>query len=559
MANVCDVLVRLIGEAGTRHIFGVPGDAINALTEAIRRQTVVDFIHVNHEESGGFAAVGQAKLTGRLGVCAGTSGPGAIHLLNALYDAKCDHAPVLAITGQVSTAMTGSDYQQEVDLHALFADVAIYNQVIVNPEHAPYIIVQAIQAALERRGVAHINIPVNLASKSVPQADRWHVRVPDMRSVPATVSEADDAIHQAAKLIDSSARPVILAGLGCSGAEDKVLDLAEAIGAPVIHALRAKELFPESHPLSIGGIGNLGVKPSVYALEHADLLLLIGTNFPYVEFLPRKIKTIQIDLDPCQIAKRVPVDCGIAGDTGAVLDQLLPLVSAKADRTFLGNVQRHVRQWQEEKEDYTTAANKPVHPARLVKAISDAAADDTIFVCDTGEVTGWVARYLEIRKGQRFTVSGMLATMAFSQGAAIGAKLAYPERPVVVLTGDGGFSMLMTDFSTAVKYKLPMLIVVFNNRRLALIESEQEVKGMPRYETELHNPNFAAFAQICGGDGERIMDPADLNDAIARGLASPEPYILDVMIDPEVTFVPPKVSLSQAAGYVIAKIKELAE
>ena len=554
MPNVCDVLVRLLGEAGVRHIFGVPGDSINALTDAIRRQSEVDFIHVNHEESGAFAAVGQAKLTGRLGVCAGTSGPGAIHLLNALYDAKGDRAPVLAITGQVATSNLGSDYQQEVDLHALFSDVAVYNQVVTSAEHFPYIAVQAIQAALERRGVAHLNIPLDLSTKAVPQADRWHVRVPELRTLP----DVDEAIRKAARLIDAARKPVILAGLGCKGAEEKVLDLAGRIGAPVIHALRAKELFPESHSLSIGGIGNLGVKPSVHAMEHADLLLMIGTNFPYVEFLPKKVKAIQIDLDPRQIAKRIPVDCGIEGDAGAVLDRLLPMVTAKDDQSFLADVQGRKRIWHDEMKHDITAKGTPVHPARLAHAVGEAAGSNTVFVCDTGEVTGWTARYLQMKAGQRFTVSGMLATMAFSQGAAIGAKLAYPDRPVVVLTGDGGFSMLMTDFSTAVKYMLPMLVVVFNNQRLAMIEEEQEAKGMPAYETDLHNPNFAAFAEICGGDGVRVSDPAELDAAIARGLASPVPFILDVMIDTAATFVPPKITAAQAASYVKAKVQEYA-
>ncbi len=550
--TVCDVLVRLLGEVGVRHIFGVPGDAINALTEAIRTQKVVDFVHVNHEESGAFAAVGQAKLTGRLGVCAGTSGPGAIHLLNALYDAKCDRAPVLAITGQVETRMMGSGYQQEIDLHSLFSDVTVYNQVVTNLEHFPYVAVQAIQAALDRRGVAHLNIPVDIASEKVSGADRWHVRTPSLRTLPAELDDIDNA----ARLIDRHKKVVILVGLGCQGAEDKVLALADKIGAPVIHALRAKELFPESHPLSVGGLGNLGVKPSVHALAHADLLLMIGTNFPYVEFLPQHIATIQIDLDPRQIGKRVPVDCGITGDAGAVLDRLVPAVCAKPDRDYLHDVQRHVLAWKDEMAKDVASSDSPIHPGKLAHMVGAAADENTIFVCDTGEVTGWVARYLPIKKGQRFTVSGMLATMAYAQGAGIGARLAYPDRKVVVLTGDGGFSMLMTDFSTAVKYRLPMLIVVFNNQRLGLIELEQEVRGMPNFQTSLQNPNFAAFAQLCGGDGLRITDPAELPAAIGQGMKSTGPFILDVMIDPKVKLIPPKVTFAQAARFVEAKVKE---
>lgn len=552
MPNVCELLVRLLGETGVRHIFGVPGDSINALTEAIRNQDTLRFIHVNHEETGAFAAVGHAKLTGQLGVCAGTSGPGAIHLLNGLYDARYDHAPVLAITGQISTKMMGSDYQQEVDLHALFKDVAVYNQLVTSAEHFPYVAVQAIQAAIEKRGVAHLNIPLDLATQKVAEADRWHIRIPELRTIPA----ADRDIAEAAALINDAEKPAILAGIGCQGAEGKVFQLAETIGAPVVHALRGKELFPESHPLSIGGIGNLGVKPAVHAMDHADLLLMIGTNFPYVEFLPKHVKTVQIDLDPGALGKRVPVDAGIAGDAGAVIDALLPRLTRKANRDFLHDAQKHMEAWRKEIAKDAEKAISPIHPGRLAFEVGQAAPSDTVFVCDTGLVTGWTARYLQIKAGQRFTVSGILATMAYSMGAAIGAKLSYPDRPVVVLTGDGGFSMLMTDFSTAVKYKLPMLVVVFNNQTLGMIEMEQEGKGMPAYQTDLHNPNFAAFAQLCGGDGVRIDDPADLPAAIEQGLKSPVPFVLDVMIDPEVMFIPPKITFAQAGTFVQAKIKE---
>ncbi|MGZ3297531.1 MAG: thiamine pyrophosphate-dependent enzyme [Asticcacaulis sp.] len=553
MADICDVLVKMIAEAGVKHIFGLPGDSINALTDAIRRQDLVKFIHVNHEETGGFAAVGHAKLTGGLGVCCGTSGPGAIHLLNALYDAKCDHAPVLAITGQVETRMIGSDYQQEVDLHTLFDSVCVYNQIVTSPDNFGYIAAQAIQAAIEQRGVAHLNIPLDLATQSVPHSGKWHVKVPDQRSVP--VRDAD--IEQASALIDKASKVAILAGIGCAGAEDKVLALAERLGAPVVHALRAKDLFPESHPLSIGGIGNLGIRPSVHAFAHCDLLLMIGTSFPYVEYLPKKAKVVQIDFDPRQIAKRIPVDCGIVGDAGAVAERLMAAVRPKTSRAFLHDVQRHKASWREDMLKDVANTSTPVHPARLAHLVGEAADDNAIFVCDTGEVTGWVARYLDMRAGQRFLVSGLLATMAFSQGAAIGATLAEPERQTVVLTGDGGFSMLMTDFSTAVKYRLPMLIVVFNNARLGLIQLEQEVKGMPNYETDLHNPDFAAFARLCGGDGLRVTDPDSLPDAIRQGLSSPLPFVLDVVIDSGPMIIPPKITAAQAAGFGLAKAKEM--
>jgi thiamine pyrophosphate-dependent acetolactate synthase large subunit-like protein len=552
MANVCDVLVRLLAEADVKHIFGVPGDAINSLTESIRQQNKVRFIHVNHEESGAFAAVGQAKLTGGLGVCAGTAGPGALHLLNALYDAKCDRASVLAITGQVESNLIGSDAQQEIDLHTLFKDVCVYNQIVVNPEHFPYLAVQAIQAALEQKGVAHLNIPVDIAEKAVANPDKWHLRLPDIRTAPVS----DNDIERASELINQSDNIVILAGIGCYGAEGKVLALANHLQAPIIHTLRAKELFPESGPYSIGGLGNLGIKPAVYAIENCDLLIMIGTNFPYVDFLPGAAKVIQIDIDMRQLGKRIPIDAGIAGDAGAVIDRLLPYIKIKPESGFLKEAQLQMKHWKDSVAQELRKERKSIKPQQLSHMVGQASADNAIFVCDTGEVTAWVARYLPIRLGQRFTLSGMLASMAFGLPAAIGAKLAFPDRQVIAIVGDGGFSMLMTDFSTAVKYKLPIMVVVFNNRRLGMIRIEQEARGMPEYNTDLHNPDFAEFAKICGGDGLRITDPDELEPAMAQGLASDVPFVLDVIIDAEEKIIPPKVTWSQIANYGMARIKE---
>ncbi len=552
MSNVCEVLMGLLSEAGVEHIFGVPGDAINALTEAIRKQNKIRFIHVVHEECGAFAAVGQAKLTGRLGVCAGTAGPGAIHLLNALYDAKCDRAPVLAITGQVETRLLGSSYQQEVDLLSLFSDVTVYNQMVVNPENFAYLAVQAIQTAIEKNGVAHLNIPVDIATQKVPHADKWHLHIAPME-IPAG---SEKIILKAAEILNESERVAILAGLGCNHAVDRIYALAQRLNAPIIHALRAKELFPESHAYSVGGLGNLGIKPATHAVSHCDALLMVGTSFPYAEFLPDNAKVIQIDIDPCQLGKHCSIECGIAGDSGIVIEQLLPHIKAKTNNRLFLQSQKEMKSWKEQLRREVMDKGAPVKPQRLAYMVGEAAEDDAIFVCDTGEVTAWVARYLQIRTGQRFIVSGMLATMAFSLGAAIGAKLAYPKRQVVALAGDGGFAMLMADFSTAVKYNLPLVVVVFNNRRLGMIKLEQEGRGLPEYETGLHNPDFAEFARICGGDGVRVTEPGELEKAIREGLYSATPFIVDVVIDRNETIVPPKITLAQAASYSIAKMRE---
>jgi len=551
--NVCDVLIKQLADAGVRHVFGVPGDSINSFTDAIRRQDKIRFIHVNHEETGAFAASAQAKLTGTLGVCVGTSGPGGIHLLNGLYDAKCDHAPVLAITGQVETRRLGSDYQQEIDLCRLFDDVAIYNQMIVNPEQMPYVGERAIHAALEGRGVAHLNLPLDISTQKVPHPKAWKIPFQLRRGgIPDAAT-----VHVAANLINRKYKIAILAGIGCYGAEDKVFALAEMLGAPIIHALRAKELFPESHPYSIGGIGNLGAKSSVKVLGACDLLLLIGTDFPYDDFLPKGIPTVQIDISAAQIGKRHTVDVGLTGDTGNVLDALIPFLRVKKSCGFLKFAQAESRQWQTEIQKQTMPTRGMIKPQQLAHLAGVAAPDDTIFVCDTGEVTAWAARHLPIRQGQRFTVSGLLASMAFGLPAAIGAKFAYPDRHIVALVGDGGFSMLMTDFATAVRYRLPMTIIVFNNRKLGMIQIEQESRGMPDYQTENYNPDFAEFAKLCGGDGLSISNPEELPGALAEAYNSPVPFVLNVQIDPQDIPVPPKVTVKQIIYYGVARIKEM--
>jgi len=553
MKTVSEVLIKLLSDAGVRHIFGVPGDAINALTEAIRLQDKIKFIHVNHEESGAFAASAQAKLTGNLGVCCGTAGPGAIHLLNGLYDAKGDFAPVLAITGQIESRFIGSNYHQEVDLHNLFSDVAIYNQVVTNPEQFPYVAMQAIKAALEHRGVAHLNIPVDIATKLVSHPDKW--KFTPSHKIRTLANE--DSIKAAAYLLNYRNKIVILGGIGCYDAVDEVFELAQRLAAPIVHALKGKELFLESHPLSIGGIGELGVKPAVKAVEDCDLIILIGTDFPYFDFLPSNKNAIQIDINPHKLGRRISLDIGLAGDAKTILNQLLPLIEKKSDQSFLKSVQKNKKDWQKEFEKEVNDKSNPIKPERLAYLVSEKADKNAIIVSDTGLVTAWNARYFRIKKGQRYILSGALATMAFSIGASIGAKLAYPDKQIICVTGDGGFSMLMTDFITAVKHKLKIIFIIFNNSKLGLITLEQEGKaGVPDYETDMCNPDFAQFAKICGGDGILVREEVELETALDKAFSSDLPFIVNVMIEPKEILMPPKISAADAFNYIKAKIKE---
>jgi pyruvate oxidase len=552
--NVCEALLDILSEYGVKYIFGIPGDAINELTEAIRKQNKIKFIHVMHEEAGAFAASAQAKLTGGLAVCAGTAGPGAIHLLNGLYDAKMDHAPVLAITGQVETSLIGTDYQQEVNLLSLFEDVTVFNQAVVNSEQMPELAILACQTALSKHGVAHINIPSNISTHKVKDfKKRKQVIDNTTRIVPFK-----DDLRSAAELINRSQRPCILAGIGAREAIREVIQLAELIKSPVIKALRGKDIFPDNHSLAMGGIGLLGTEPSLKAIKGCDLLISIGTDFPYHDFYPdEEIPVIQIDREIQQIGKRHTVTNPLVGDARLTLLELLPLVSQNENGSFLKECQANMQKWLREQSKMESSNDLPIHPQALAYAISRSANNDAIICCDTGAVTVWGARHFRIKDSQRFTLSGDLASMAFGLPAAIGAQLAYPEKQVIALCGDGGFAMLMSDFVTAVKYKLPVKIFIFNNGKLGLIQMEQEARsGNPEYETDLFNPDYAAFAKICGAEGYTITEPAGLELTIRAALMSKQPCIVNVFVNPEELTMPPEVTAKEAFNYTKAKVKE---
>ncbi len=551
--DLATVILDAVHAAGARHIFGIPGDAINGLLDAARRHNGVDFVTVRHEEAGAFAAGVQAKLTGGLGVVAGTAGPGAIHLLNGLYDAKLDHAPILAITGQVETSQIGSEAHQEIDIARLFEDVAVFSETIINPEQMPELVDKAIREALRGRGVAHLVLPSDLALAPVDTSGH-------AGSAPAIgfPNPEPGDVEAAARLIDEGNAVTILVGIGARAAIPEVLALAEHIGAPVIRTLRAKDLIPDSHPLSTGGLGLLGTTASVEAMDRTDVLLMVGTDFPYKEFYPEKAKTIQIDIDPAQIGNRTGVDVGLVGDAGAALRQLKGMVAPSDGGKHLAKATDGAAEWRAEMAAAESDDSAPIRPQRLAATLSRHTKPGTIFVCDTGTVTVWAARHLDIKHGDRFTLSANLASMAIALPGAIGAQLAYPESPVVALAGDGGFSMLIGDLITAVDLELPITVVVFNNSKLGLIGVEQEAEGLPAFGIELQNPNFAEVARAMGAEGWRVEDPADLDGAIAAALASNRPSVVDVVVNPDEVTMPPTIELKFALGYTKAKVREFA-
>jgi pyruvate oxidase len=550
--NVSDVLLEVLFAHGVKHIFGIPGDAINDVTDALRRQDRIRFIGVRHEETGALAASVQAKLTGQLAACMGTTGPGGIHLLNGLYDAKKDHAPVIAITGQVATGSIGTESHQEVRLERLFADVAVYSQTITTEAQVPKVFLEACHAAIAHRGVAHISIPTDIPGRKVSlDASRPIVAATEGRISPVAAD-----CEAAVDLIEKSERIAILAGIGCVGARDELLAFAEAVQAPIVRTLKAKEIIDDDHPLCAGGLGLLGGKPAVKAMDGCDLLIMVGTDFPYPDFYPKSATTIQIDIERTRIGRRHPVHVGLVGHAGPTLATLTKGVEKPTSADFLQEIQAEMADWKKNRDAAEASDATPISPPRLLAALSGAAPEDAIFIADTGTSTAWAARHLKVRPNQRFTLSGGLATMAIGLPGAIGAQLAYPERRAIAIVGDGAFSMLVGDLVTAVRYKLPIIIVVLNNAKLGFITFEQEAKGLPDWGTDILNPDFVALARACGAAGFCVTEPGELEGTLSRALDEKGPAVVEVVVDPDALIMPPTIKLSQAYHFGMAKVRE---
>lgn len=554
--NVCETILDVLAEAGVHQLFGVVGDAINPLVDAIRRDDRFEWVHVRHEEVAAFAASAQAKLTGTLGVCAGTVGPGAIHLLNGLYDAKKDSAPVLAITGQVPRDDVGSDYHQEVNLDALFSDVAIFNETLNSVGQMPRLIQQAVSTALSKRGVAHISIPSDLGPAKIENPGDLSTAIQPQSQ--ATPVESD--IKHVAEILNNAKTVAIMCGCGCRDSTKELLALAEKLHAPIVHALRGKDLVPHDHPYWVGGTGLLGSKSGRHAIESCEVLLMVGTDFPYRAWLPHDKKVVQIDIRPEHIGKRCPVRAGLVGHAGSTMAALTEQVDQRSDSSFLKDIQKRRDDWQKslDKEADIKRSADLIHPQSIASIAGELADDDAIFCVDTGEVTVWGARHMKLRGTQRYLMSFNLASMAFAMPGALGVQALDRKRQVIAFSGDGGFSMLMGDFITAVNFDLPIKVIVFNNGKLGLVKMEMEVSGYPEYGTDLKNPDFAAIAKVCGGGGIRVTEPSKLQGAIKEAFSTPGPFLVDVVCNGEELTMPPKIELAQAWGFSLAKLKEMA-
>jgi pyruvate dehydrogenase (quinone) len=557
-----DILIDAIHDWGVDVVFGLPGDGINGIMEALRKRAdKIRFIQVRHEEAAAFMACGYSKYTGKLGVCLATSGPGGLHLLNGLYDAKLDGQPVLAITGLQYHDLVHTHTQQDVELDKVFMDVAVYNTRVMGPNHVENVADLACRTAISYRGVSHITVPVDVQDFEL---DRKRL---SKRNVPHHTSDAcaagallppDSELDRAAYLLNSGKRIAILVGRGALNSTDELELLAETLGAPVIKALLGKAAVPDTSPYTTGGIGLLGTKPSQEAMEDCDTLLMIGTSFPYIEFLPKpgQARAIQIELDPMRIGLRYPVEVGLVGDCRRTLQRLIPLLRRNKYRKFLEKAQQGMRQWWMVMEQQGSRMDKPMKPQVVAWELGKRLSENAIVSCDSGTIATWWARQIPAKRGQLHSLSGNLATMAVGLPYAIAAQVAYPGRQCVAFVGDGGFSMLMAEFATCVKYKLPVKIFIIKNNTLGQIKWEQMVfLGNPEYGCDLHPINFALVAQACGGTGLTIDDPADCGRVIEQALNTPGPVVVEAVVDPFEPPLPPKVTAKQAQKFAQSLVR----
>jgi pyruvate dehydrogenase (quinone)/pyruvate oxidase len=554
--TAADVLIECLIDWGVEVIFGLPGDGINGIMESLRtHQKKIRFVQVRHEEAAAFMACGYAKFTGKLGVCLATSGPGGIHLLNGLYDAKLDGQPVLAITGLQFHDLIGTLTQQDVALDKLFIDVAVFNERIMGPTHVENITDLACRTAYAYRGVSHIAFPVDLQEKEIKERQRSSRNIAHHTSdVQAQSARLPDRmeLQRAAEILNEGRKVAILAGRGALDATDELEKAAELLAAPIIKPLLGKAAVPDDSPYTTGGIGLLGTRPSQEALEDCDTLFMVGTSFPYIEFLPKpkQARGIQIELDPKRIGLRYPVEVGLIGDSRNTLRELIPLLQRKEKRGFLEKAQASMKDWREAMEKRATRADKPMKPQVVAHELGQRLRNDAIVSCDSGTIATWWARHVPAKRGQMHTLSGNLATMAPGLPYTIAAQIAYPGRQCVGFVGDGGFSMLMADFVTAVKYQLPIKIVIIKNNTLGQIKWEQMVfLGNPEYGVDLHPIDFAAFARACGGVGLSVDDPTQCGRVMEEFLNTPGPAVLEALVDPFEPPMPAKVKAEQALHF----------
>lgn len=526
-STVSDIMVEQMAELGLKHVFGIPGTSILGVVDAIKKNDKLEFIQVRHEQTAALMASAYGKLTGQVAACLTVAGPGATNLATGLYDAKLDHSPVVAITGMVQRQLIGPGSFQEIDQYSFFEPLTVFNKILMSKDQTTSLSTLAVKHSIIERGVSHIGIPNDVqkqyySSKIVP----FEGNFPNRATKPA-----DYLIEKAAKVIDQSERPVIIAGFGAMGHGDVLLKLANRIKSPITTTFRGKGVVDENEELYVGSHGGIGSTASTKLVDDADLIVVVGSSFSDMTQIPEK-KTIQIDIDPMMMARRYTVEVGLIGNSSEILPAIHDLVQEREREVYLNEIKELKNDWKKLLNEETDATKTPLRPPYIIKVLNDKIADDAVLALDVGEHCWWFGRNFWMKKSQKMIMSGNLATMGFGLPAALASQIVYPNRQVICITGDGGFSMVMADFLTAVKYRLPVKVFIFNNQQLGMIMQEQKMEGYPNWQTKLQNLDYAAYARECGGIGINVKNPDELPEAVENALTSDKPVIVNIYTDP---------------------------
>lgn len=550
MPTVADQFIEVLVQAGVRRIYGIVGDSLNPVVDAVRRSEGIEWVHVRHEEAAAFAAGAEAQITGRLGVCAGSCGPGNLHLINGLFDAHRSGAPVLALASHIPSEQIGTGFFQETHPEELFNECSHFCELLSQPEQMPRLLRTAIQTAAGRRGVSVLVLPGDVAQKSAVRPTGHGI----VECEPPVVVPSQDQVAAFADKLNGAQRPMFFCGAGTRGAHREVMELAGRLNAPVGHALRGKEWIQYDNPFDVGMSGLLGYGACYDAMHRADLVVLLGTDFPYDNFLPQA-NTVQVDIEPAHLGRRTVLDLAVHGDVRETIRAVLPRVPQKSDRSFLDRMLReHAGQLERVVDAYTrnVETQVPIHPEYVADVLDDIAADDAVFTVDTGMCNVWAARYITPNGRRRVLGSFVHGSMANAMPQAIGAQIAEPGRQVISMSGDGGLSMLLGDLLTLRTHRLPVKVVVFNNSSLGMVKLEMLVDGLPDFGTDHDHVDFAALAAAAGMHSVRVDKPGEVRDALADALDSPGPALVDVVTDPNALSIPPRITGDQVKGFALA-------
>lgn len=551
--TIADLLVETLSNAGVQRIWGVTGDSLNGINDSLRRFKHIEWVPVRHEETAAFAAGAEAAVTGKLAVCAGSCGPGNMHLINGLYDCWRNRVPVLAIAAHIPSTEIGLGYFQETHPQALFRECADFVELVSNPAQMPEILYRAMNTAIGKQGVAVLVLPGDVALSEAPAASPRHWVAEQPQRVAPTSTEIDRLVG----LLNQAKAPAILAGAGCAGAHTELVSVAKALKAPIVHALRGKEYVEYDNPYDVGMTGLIGFSSGYHTLMSADTVLMLGTGFPYRAFYPKEATMIQVDRDPTALGRHTTLSLGIAADVRETLSALLPKLAERSDTTFLDHALAHYHKARSGLDELAqpAGAGKPVHPQHLMRLVSELAAEDAVFTADVGTPTVWAARYLKMNGRRRLLGSFNHGSMANAMLQALGAQAAQPHRQVISLSGDGGFTMMMGDMLTAVQQKLPIKIILFNNSSLGFVAMEMKAGGYLDTATDLHNPDFAAMAKVAGFTSFRVEDSTNLKETLTQALAHPGPVLVDVRTERNELIMPPKVQIGHAKGFSLYMLK----